>query len=207
MEKSSRTIKTIIKLLTILAGISVTVCAISTIYYLTKAEDSADELLNLGQSYLEDGKYEQAIASLEAILNIDPKEAKTEEEKKILEDKDVIVEQLMDAYLAWADDEAVKGNEKKANSILAEAYEKTGNENLRIDLNEDDVYRYIGKWDELKNDFGLMESDDIDNMGVAAEDGSFSVNWEEAESGQDSIFWVYSQKKSLMPIRFTVFIC
>ena len=42
--------------------------------YFHKGKDGVAELLDLRQTYLEDGKYEQAVASLEAILNINPKE-------------------------------------------------------------------------------------------------------------------------------------
>ncbi|MBR1635310.1 MAG: hypothetical protein IJ682_09665 [Lachnospiraceae bacterium] len=129
---SNNQIKKLVKILVILAGISVAFCFVSIMVYLHKEKDDVAELLDLGQTFLEDGKYEQAVASLEVILSIDPKEAKTEEERKVLEDKDAIFAQLADAYLAWADDEEKKGNGDYAQEIRDRGFEKTGDE--RLDL-------------------------------------------------------------------------
>ena len=60
MEHDNKGMKKLIIILAVLAGISVAVCLFSTMMYFHKEKNSVTELLDLGQTYLEDGKYEQA---------------------------------------------------------------------------------------------------------------------------------------------------
>lgn len=70
MEKKPKTSKWII--LSASAFLAVLVI-IGVVFIIHKSSPSIARLLNLGQSYLEDGDYEQAIACFEDALQIDPK--------------------------------------------------------------------------------------------------------------------------------------
>ena len=124
------------KVLAILAGMSVAVCITSVIFYMTKNKAGADMLLDLGQSYLEDGDYEQAVASLGAILAIDPKQVEAEDEKEILENNEEVLSLLTEAYLGWIDDEVKQGNYDRAREILIEGRNKTNDQRFNKFLEE-----------------------------------------------------------------------
>ncbi|MBR1635306.1 MAG: hypothetical protein IJ682_09645 [Lachnospiraceae bacterium] len=156
MDQNSITTKKFVKVLAILAGMSVAVCITSVIFYMTKNKAGADMLLDLGQSYLEDGDYEQAVASLEAILAIDPKQVEAEDEKEILENNEEVLSLLTEAYLGWIDDEVKQGNYDRAREILIEGRNKTNNQRFNEVLEElHDQYgvpiieseaELVGKW-------------------------------------------------------------
>ena len=136
MDQNSITTKKFVKVLAILAGMSVTVCITSVIFYMTKNKAGADMLLDLGQSYLEDGDYEQAVASLEAILAIDPKQVEAEDEKEIFENNEEVLSLLTEAYLGWIDDEVKQGNYDRAREILIEGRNKTNDQRFNEFLEE-----------------------------------------------------------------------
>lgn len=188
MGQNSTAMKKIVKVLAVVAGISVAVCVVSVMLYLHKGKGSVTELLDLGQTYLEDGNYEQAVASLETMLAIDPKKTKTEEERAIVEKKNAIVDELVEIYIAWADEERAKGNEERAKEIRQMGYEKTGDERLNFVLADDDVYNYVGRWDELVRDYGLEESEYKNKYEYEyeSEDGSLDVSWQ--KNGQKQFF-------------------
>ena len=136
MDQNSITTKKFVKVLAILAGMSVAVCITSVIFYMTKNKAGADMLLDLGQSYLEDGDYEQAVASLEAILAIDPKQVEAEDEKEIFENNEEVLSLLTEAYLGWIDDEVKQGNYDRAREILIEGRNKTNDQRFNEFLEE-----------------------------------------------------------------------
>lgn len=136
MDQNSITTKKFVKVLAILAGMSVAVCITSVIFYMTKNKAGADMLLDLGQSYLEDGDYERAVASLEAILAIDPKQVEAEDEKEIFENNEEVLSLLTEAYLGWIDDEVKQGNYDRAREILIEGRNKTNDQRFNEFLEE-----------------------------------------------------------------------
>ena len=102
--------------------------------------ENIEELINLGQSYLEEGDYEQAVATLNFVLYVDPKELSLEEEQFISENKDVIVGQLVDAYIAWSNEEIERGNYERANRILKRGKKDVGTEKKRFNKQLDKVF-------------------------------------------------------------------
>ena len=103
-------------------------------------------LLDLGQSYLEDGDYEQAVASLEAILAIDPKQVEAEDEKEIFENNEEVLSLLTEAYLGWIDDEVKQGNYDRAREILIEGRNKTNDQRFNEFLEEGGNFSFHQKY-------------------------------------------------------------
>lgn len=142
-------------------------CGAAIINAMGNRKDRVQELLDLGQSYLEDGEYEQAIATLESILDIEPKEIRSEESLAILENPDTVMELIADAYIAWTDDEIQEKNFEHACSLLKEGKEKTGDDRLDDKL----VEAYIAWADDE------IEKENYDEAQEILEEG-----WNETEA-------------------------
>lgn len=123
----------------------VLLCGIGTMTTMGNGKDEVQKRLDLGQSYLEDGKYEQAIAAFESVLEINPKKVKSEESKKILEDQTAVLSMIGDVYEAWVDYEIVEKNFEYAIEFLDAGKEKYDDDRLNVKLA--DVY--IAWADEL----------------------------------------------------------
>ena len=111
--------------------IVVFLCGIAVVYATGDRKDRVQDLLDLGQAYLEDGEYDQAIAAYEALLEIDPKEIRSQESRQILEDTDTIMGWIADVYLAWADHDLDEKGYESAILLLQEGWEKTKDDRLR----------------------------------------------------------------------------
>lgn len=192
--------KKLIIALTVLAGISVIVCIVSIAMYMNKNNRSADELLDLGQSYLEDGDYEQAVASLEAALEIDAKEV-SDENPELRKNHDEVIGLLADAYIAWADEEEEKGDAELAQEIRNKGFEKTGDKRLGLVLDDNDIYNYIGRWDELADVLGVpvvaVDEDEFIGNYFENKDG-FQVSW----TADDEYSQVYNEDASISILDF-----
>lgn len=125
------------KAITIVVAVIV-LCAIGAFTVAGNRGDKVQDLLDLGQTYLEDGKYEQAIAAFESVLEVDPKEAKSEESQKILEDQTIVLSLIGDTYEAWADYEIAEKNFENAIEFLDARKEKYNDDRLNVKLA--DVY-------------------------------------------------------------------
>lgn len=186
---SNKSLKRITLALAVVAGISLIIFAYSLITFLNNRPKNFSELLDLGQSYLEDGKYEQAVASLEAILAIDPKQVEAEDKKEILENNDEIISLLTEAYLGWIDDEVKQGNYDRAREILIEGREKANDQRFNEVLEElhsqygvpiiGDETELVGEWQidfrktkEMNEDVSIFSMYDFAIFGGVAVDSS-----------------------------------
>lgn len=155
----------------------------------TQGKRQRDGVAGFRQTYLEDGNYEQAVASLEAILEIEPKQVESEGEKEILENNDEILSLLTEAYLGWIDDEVKQGNYDRAREILIEGREKTNNQRFNEVLAElhsqygvpiiGDETELAGEWQidykktkEMNEDVSIFSMYDFAIFGGVAVDSS-----------------------------------
>lgn len=151
----------------VLVVVVLLLCGATIINAAGNRKDRVQELLDLGQSYLEDGEYEQAIATLESILDIEPKEIRSEESLAILENPDTVMKLIADAYIAWTDEEIQEKNFEHACNLLKEGKEKIGDDRLDDKL----VEVYIAWADDE------IEKENYDETQEILEEG-----WDETEA-------------------------
>ncbi len=84
-------------------------------------EQKVARLLDLGNQYLLDLDYEQAIASYDEVLSIEPQNEQA-------------VEGEVNAYLAWSEALVAEGDFDRAAEVLQTGYEKLGDERLKTAL-------------------------------------------------------------------------
>ena len=118
--------------------IIVLLCSVGVFVVAGNRGDKVQGLLDLGQSYLKDGKYEQAIATFESVLEIDPKEVKSEESQKVLDDQTMVLSMIDDIYEAWADHEIAEKDFEDAIEFLDAGEDKYESDRLNVKLT--DVY-------------------------------------------------------------------
>lgn len=96
----------------VIAAIAVIGIVIIALAVLNRPSRRAAKLLDLGQQYLSDGEYEQAIAAFEEVLTIDPANSGTAKE-------------MTDIYLVWAESYIESGKVDDAIQLLHEGHAKT----------------------------------------------------------------------------------
>ncbi len=112
------------KLLFVLAAAGVILIAvIAGIAIYNTPANRLSRQVDLGNRYLKEGNYEQAVIAFDLAIAIDPKNAEA-------------LDGLEAAYLAYAQSVADVGDYERAISILEEGFEKTGRESLRAKIEE-----------------------------------------------------------------------
>ena len=108
----------------------------------------ARESLKLGNKYLQEGKYEEAILAFQKVIKIEPKNVEArlglgkayiatnqfDKAEKVLKEALEIEEKNMDAILQLSDLYIKEGKVDKAQQFLKEAFSKTGYESLKKTL-------------------------------------------------------------------------
>lgn len=140
--------------------------------------------IELGEKYLSELNYEQAIAVFKEALNIDPSNqesilgitkaysdwssglaaqqdyetavAKLDEARYLLPDSQTIAEREVDIYLEWASYHESFGDLEKAISILQEGYSKLGDARLQHKIDE-----YTEVLEQAARDEEITEQQDI----------------------------------------------
>ena len=180
IKKKSK--KVLIVALTILVATVVIVIAVMAVHS-NNPERRLKKQLELGERYLSELNYEQAVAAYRVAIEIDPKSVDAylglavayvgmdeyEEAVKSLTEgyeitKDaIILESVADTYIKWAESVLAGGNEDKtvidrAIEILKEGYEYTGDERLA---------KRIAELEKQEEEMTLIDSSDLQEASSA----------------------------------------
>ncbi len=119
MEAKSKRIRIIVALVAVL----VIAISIGIVVFSNSPEKSLKKQLDLGQKYLSELNYEQAVAAFKEALSIEPNNEQARES-------------LVNAYLMWAEDKVANNDIEGAIAILTEAYELLADERIKDRLDE-----------------------------------------------------------------------
>lgn len=108
--------KTVI-IVTVIAAVLVIAAIVGVIMYNNMPEQKLKKQLSLGDKYLSELNYEEAILAYDAALRIEPNNS-------------AVTEKEVNAYKAWASSEFNSGNYEHTVVILEEGYEKLTDDNL-----------------------------------------------------------------------------
>ena len=138
IKKKSNTpiIIAIIALLVVVAAIVIATA--------TSPSHRSSKQIDLGNKYLEELNYEQAVACFEAAIKIDPKNEKA-------------FEDLVDTYIKWADQKAGDGDLDEAIELLENAVNSLGG--MKTSDNAEIVDRYLQRIHEKLDELGTERED------------------------------------------------
>lgn len=151
----------------ILVGVVALVSVIVAALVYNQPERKVNRLLDLGQKYLEEENFEQAVVTYKFVLEIEPKNEKA-------------TSGAVTAYLGWSDQLVAEEDYEKAKEILTEGYELTGDQQLQDALQEVDQLAQLGEY--------KAELDDVLSQVISLCDaGSYdeaTVTWFESDLKQ-----------------------
>ncbi|MBE5909922.1 tetratricopeptide repeat protein [Pseudobutyrivibrio sp.] len=116
MEKSKKTI-----VVSIVAALAVIIAVIAGISWYNSPAQKLPRLLDLGEKYLLDEDYENAIATYKLAFEIDPNNTE-------------VIDQAVSAYLGYAKQLVDSGDTDKAIEILTEGFELFGDERISAEV-------------------------------------------------------------------------